>query len=52
MEQQHRPTESGWCSCGHHRDDGRNERDAITRPTIAEIRSILGPTYQPKDDHA
>lgn len=40
---------SGWCSCGHHRQDGRNERDAFERPTIAEIRAILGPTYQPKE---
>ena len=41
--------ESGWCSCGHHRADGRHDRDEIERPTIAEIRQILGPTYQPKD---
>lgn len=40
---------SGWCTCGHHREDGRNERDHITPPTIAEIRDILGPTYEPKD---
>lgn len=46
---EHRYLESGWCICGHHRNDGRNERDTITQPTIAEIRSILGPTYEPKD---
>lgn len=40
---------SGWCTCGHHRDDGRNERDTITRPTVSEIRQILGPTYTPKE---
>lgn len=41
--------ESGWCVCGHHRADGRNERDRIEQPSIAEIRAILGPTYQPKE---
>lgn len=45
----HRYLESGWCICGHHRDDGRNERTQIAQPTIAEIRDTLGPTYQPKD---
>lgn len=47
--QDHTYLTSGWCSCGHHRNDGRNERTPITRPTIAEIRAILGPTYQPKE---
>lgn len=46
---EHRYLESGWCICGHHRDDGRQERDGIQRPTVAEIRNILGPTYQPKE---
>lgn len=47
-EQQHTYLESGWCSCGHHRSDGRHERDPIEPPSIAEIRQILGPTYEPK----
>ncbi len=49
---EHEPTTSGWCQCGHHRDDGRNERDSITRPTVAQIRHTLaqhGPAYEPKD---
>lgn len=46
---EHRYLDSGWCTCGHHRDDGRNERDTITRPSIDEIRAILGPTYEPKE---
>ncbi|WP_177243882.1 hypothetical protein [Microbacterium sp. AR7-10] len=42
--------ESGWCSCGHHRDDGRrDDRSTPYLPTRAEIRAILGPTYQPKE---
>jgi len=49
MEQPHYFLESGWCICGHHRIDGRNERDQPELPTIAEIRAILGPTYQPKE---
>lgn len=49
MDEPHYYLESGWCICGHHRDDGRRERATIHRPTIAEIRSILGTTYQPKD---
>lgn len=48
-DMEHRYLESGWCICGHHRDDSRNERDLIEPPTVAEIRAILGPTYQPKD---
>lgn len=43
---------SGWCLCGHHRDDGRHDRDKDNRPTVAEIRQILGPTYQPKEQRA
>lgn len=46
---EHHYLESGWCICGHHRDDGRRERDTFTKPTVAEIRSILGPTYEPKE---
>lgn len=46
---EHRYLESGWCTCGHHRQDGRNERDDVNRPTRAEIRTILGPTYEPKE---
>lgn len=46
---EHQYLESGWCICGHHRDDGRQERDQINRPTVAEIRGILGDTYQPKE---
>lgn len=49
MDEQHRYLDSGWCICGHHRADGRRARDNFTRPTIAEIRTILGPTYQPKE---
>lgn len=42
---------SGWCTCGHHRDDGtRKQPDRSTLPTRDEIRRILGPTYQPKDN--
>lgn len=41
---------SGWCTCGHHRDDGTRDRPAPdTIPTREQIRAILGPTYQPKD---
>lgn len=46
---EHRYLESGWCVCGHHRDDGRRERTPIAQPTVSEIRNILGPTYEPKD---
>lgn len=49
-DQQHTYLPSGWCSCGHHRNDGRHERDPIDAPTRAEIRQILGPTYEPKDN--
>jgi len=49
MTEPHRYLESGWCSCGHHRKDGRQDRDHTELPTIAEIRAILGPTYQPKE---
>lgn len=45
MEHVYEPS-SGWCSCGHHRDDGRNERDRTDQLTIAEIRELLGPTYE------
>lgn len=49
---EHRYEPSGWCSCGHHRDDGTRDRPAAeTIPTRTEIRTILndlGPTYQPK----
>lgn len=47
---EHTYLESGWCICGHHRDDGRRDRDAPILPTRDEIRTILGPTYQPKDN--
>lgn len=46
---EHRYLDSGWCICGHHRDDGRREQTTITQPNIAEIRAILGPTYEPKE---
>lgn len=45
---EHRYLDSGWCICGHHRDDGRNERDRVLQPTVAEIRAILT-AYEPKD---
>lgn len=48
-DMEHTYLASGWCTCGHHRDDGRRDRDDFTRPTIDEIRTILGPTYHPKD---
>ncbi len=47
--EEHHYLESGWCICGHHRDDGKRNRDHSPELTRAEIRSILGPTYQPKD---
>lgn len=47
--EEHYYLESGWCICSHHRDDGRRERDQIDQPTIATIRAILGPTYEPKE---
>lgn len=47
----HHYLESGWCICGHHRDDGRRERTPVERPTVAEIRAILT-AYEPKDAHA
>lgn len=46
---EHRYLPSGWCICGHHRDDGRHDRDPIDPPTRAEIRAILGSTYAPKE---
>lgn len=49
---EHRYLESGWCICGHHRDDGQREKGPILRPTVAEIRTILGPTYQPKENRS
>lgn len=43
--------DSGWCICGHHRDDGTRDRpDPSTIPTRDEIRSILGPTYEPRNN--
>lgn len=45
---EHRYLESGWCICGHHRDDGRNERDQVEPLEPTTIRTILGPTYEPK----
>ena len=49
MTDPHYYLDSGWCVCGHHRDDGRRERDTPKLLTVSEIRSMLGPTYQPKD---
>lgn len=49
-QQQHYYLPSGWCVCGHHRDDGRRDRDQVDPPTVAQIRQILGPTYQPTKD--
>lgn len=46
---EHRYLPSGWCTCGHHRDDGHRDTTPDDRPTVAEIRAILGPTYQPKN---
>lgn len=49
---EHGYTASGWCRCGHHRDDGRNERDHPPRLTREQIRDTLtqhGPAYEPRD---
>lgn len=49
----HVPTPSGWCQCGHHRDDGRQEKSEPRRLNRAEIRALLaeyGPAYEPKDN--
>lgn len=47
---EHTYLESGWCTCGHHRDDGRKDRDRHGIPPRDEIRRILGTTYEPKDN--
>lgn len=46
---EHAYLESGWCTCGHHRDDGRSERDETPPLDRTAIRAILGPTYEPKE---
>jgi hypothetical protein len=46
--EQHTYLPSGWCSCGHHRNDGRRDRDPVERPTLAQIRQILA-AHTPKD---
>lgn len=33
--------ESGWCICGYHRDDGRQERDTVPLLARSEIRQTL-----------
>lgn len=48
-DMEHRYLESGWCTCGHHRDDSRRENDRTNLPSRETIRAILGPTYQPKE---
>lgn len=49
---EHRYLASGWCTCGHHRDDGHREgKQPDNRPTVATIRQTLqthGPAYEPK----
>lgn len=47
MEHTYEP--SGWCACGHHRDDGRRDRDRPEQLTIAEIRTILDSHYTNRD---
>lgn len=46
---EHSYLESGWCICGHHRQDGHRENKPVPVLTRQEIREILGTTYQPKE---